>query len=53
LKPGYACDNDAGILFADNEVARVVHTRAEASVYHVSLESGEIVETELPAEVIE
>ncbi len=53
LKPGYACDNDAGILFADNEVARVVHTRAEASVYHVSLEGGEIVETELPAEVIE
>lgn len=53
LKPGYACDNDSGIYFEDNEVARVVHTRAEARVYHVSLVAGEIVETELPAEMIE
>ena len=53
LKPGYACDNDAGIYFEDNEVARVVHTRAAASVYHVSLVGNEIVETELPAEMIE
>ncbi len=52
LKPGYACDNDAGIYFVDNEVTRVVKTRKEASVYHVSMESGEIVETELPAEMI-
>lgn len=53
LKPGYACDNDAGIYFEDNEVARVVHTRADARVYHVSLGGGDIVETELPAEMIE
>jgi dipeptidase E len=52
LKPGYACDNDAGVLFADNDVARVVHTRAEAKVYYVSLEGGQVVETELPAEMI-
>ncbi len=53
LKPGYACDNDAGIYFADNEVARVVKTRAEAKVYYVGLEGGEVVERELPAEMIE
>ncbi len=44
--------NDAGILFADNEVARVVRTRVEAKVYYVSLEGGQVVETELPAEMI-
>jgi dipeptidase E len=52
LEPGYACDNDAGIYFVDNEVRRVVKTRDEARVYHVALEDGEIVETELPAEMI-
>ena len=53
LKPGYACDNNAGIYFEDNEVARVVHTREEAKAYHVSLVGGEIVERELAAEMIE
>jgi len=52
LKPGYACDNDAGIYFVDNEVRRVVKTREEASVYYVEMEGGQIVETELPAEMI-
>lgn len=52
LKPGYACDNDAGIHFVDNEVRGVVKTREEASVYYVELVDGEIVETELPAEMI-
>lgn len=52
LKPGYACDNDAGIWFVDNEVRRVVKTRDDARVYHVDLVAGEIVERELPAERI-
>ncbi len=52
LKPGYACDNDAGIHFVDNEVRRVVKTREDARVYRVTLEGGEIVETELPGEMI-
>ena len=53
LKPGYACDNDAGIYFSDNEVKRAVHTREDAKSYHVSLQGGEIVEKELKAEMIE
>jgi len=53
LKPGYACDNNAGIYFEDNEVKRVVHTREDAKVYYVSLQGGEIVEAELKAEMIE
>jgi dipeptidase E len=52
LKPGYACDNDAGIWFVDNEVRGVVKTRADARVWHVSLQDGDIVERELPGELI-
>lgn len=44
MKPGYACDNDAGIYFEDNEVRRVVSTRAEAKVYYVSRVGGSVVE---------
>jgi hypothetical protein len=52
LKPGYACDNDAGIYFVDNEVRRVVATRAGARVYYVRLSGGEIVEEALEPELI-
>ncbi|MEJ2541050.1 MAG: peptidase E [Gemmatimonadota bacterium] len=52
LKPGYACDNDAGIYFVDNEVRRVVKTREEAAVYFVDVQGGEVVETRLPGEMI-
>lgn len=44
MKPGYACDNDAGIYFEDNVVKRVVATRAEAKVYYVSIVGGKVVE---------
>jgi dipeptidase E len=52
LKPGYACDNDAGIYFEDNQVKRVVASRAGAQVWYVSAEGGKAVEKELPAELI-
>jgi peptidase E len=52
MKPGYACDNDAGIYFEDNTVRRVVHTRAEAKVYHVSVVDGKIVERVMEPEMI-
>ena len=52
MKPGYACDNDAGIYFEDNVVKRVVHTRAEAKVYYVSLEGGKVVEKPMEPEMI-
>lgn len=53
MKPGYACDNDAGIYFEDNTVKRVVHTRADADVFHVSLADGKVQEKPLPAERID
>lgn len=52
MKPGYACDNDAGIYFEDNEVRRVVATRAGAKCYHVSAVDGRIVERVLEPELI-
>lgn len=52
LKAGYACDNNAGIYFEDNEVARVVRTREGANCYYVSLRGGRVVEEVLEAEMI-
>jgi dipeptidase E len=52
MKPGYACDNDAGIYFEDNEVKRVVSTRANAKVYYVSVVDGKVVERVLEPERI-
>lgn len=52
MKPGYACDNDAGIYFEDNEVRRVVSTRADAKVYYVSRVDGRAVERTMEPERI-
>jgi peptidase E len=52
LKPGYACDNNAGIYFEDNEVVRVVRTREDANAYYVEMVGGRIVEKKLDAEMI-
>jgi hypothetical protein len=52
MKPGYACDNDAGIYFEDNTVKRVVHTRPAAKVYYVSREGGTAVEKVMEPELI-
>ena len=52
LTPGYACDNDAGIHFIDNQVHQVIKTREDASVYYVDLKDGDVVETELPGTMI-
>ncbi|MDB4916799.1 MAG: peptidase family protein [Gemmatimonadetes bacterium] len=52
MKPGYACDNDAGIYFEDNAVKRVVSVRSGAKVYYVSIEAGKVVEKVLEPEMI-
>ncbi len=52
MKPGYACDNNAGIYFQDNEVSRVVSAREGAKAYYVSLVGGKIVEKVLEPEII-
>ena len=52
MKAGYACDNDAGIYFEDNEVKRVVSGRPAAKVYHVSVVDGTVVEKTIQPEPI-
>ena len=52
MKPGYACDNDAGIYFEDNEVKRVVSARDGAKVYYVSRVDGKAVERVMEPERI-
>lgn len=52
MKPGYACDNDAGLYFEDNEVKRVVATRVGAKCYHVSVVDGKIHERVMEPEMI-
>jgi dipeptidase E len=52
MKPGYACDNDAGIYFEDNTVTRIVSARAGAKVYYVSVVGGKVVEKVLEPESI-
>jgi peptidase E len=52
LKPGYACDNNAGIYFEDNEVKRVVSSRAGAKCYYVSVVNGKVAERVLEPEMI-
>jgi len=44
MKPGWACDNDAGIYFEETEVKRIVSARAGAKVYYVSAEARKAVE---------
>jgi peptidase E len=53
MKPGYACDNDAGIYFEDNTVKRVVSARAGAKVYYVSADAGRAVEKVMEPEHID
>jgi len=52
MKPGYACDNDAGIYFEDAAVKRVVSSRPEAKVYYVSVVGGKVTERVMEPEHI-
>lgn len=52
LKPGYACDNNAGIFFQGNDVKRVVATREGAKCYYVHMAGGTVVEDVLEPERI-
>ena len=52
MKPGYACDNNAGIYFEDTAVKRVVASKAGSKVYYVSLVDGKVVERVMEPELI-
>jgi peptidase E len=52
MRPGYACDNDAGIYFEETEPKRFVTAREGAKVYHVSATGGVISERPMTMERI-
>lgn len=52
MQPGYACDNDAGLYFEDNDVKRVVATREGAKCYYVSQSAGKITERVLEPDML-
>ena len=52
MQPGYACDNDAGLYFEDNQIKRIVSARADAKCYHVTTENGKVVEHVLQPDMI-
>jgi peptidase E len=53
LKPGYACDDRAGLLFINGVMKRSVSLDANNNNYFVSLVDGKIKEELLPAEIIQ
>jgi dipeptidase E len=53
MKPGYTCDNEAGIYFEDNEGKRVVATQQGAKVYYVRASGGRAVERVLEPSMTE
>ncbi len=52
LKPGYACDNDAGIYFEETAVKRVVSARPGAKAYYVDRAGDNAIESILEPEAI-
>lgn len=52
LKPGYACDDMAGLLFVNGKLKKSVSMNAENNSYFVSVKEGKIIEELLPAEII-
>ncbi|HEX6849676.1 MAG TPA: Type 1 glutamine amidotransferase-like domain-containing protein [Chitinophagaceae bacterium] len=52
LKPGYACDDRAGLLFINGVMKRSVSLDSTNNNYFVSVVDGKIKEELLPAEII-
>ncbi|MBC7843813.1 MAG: peptidase E [Gemmatimonadaceae bacterium] len=50
MKPGYACDNNAGIYFEETTAKRIVSARDGATAYFVSVVDGKVVEKALVPE---
>lgn len=51
-KPGYACDDRAGIYFENEQVKHVVSLDEESNAYYVSVAGGEVTERVLPKAIL-
>lgn len=52
IKPGYACDDLAGLLFVNGKVTKSISQDVYYNNYFISVKDGEIHEELLPAELI-
>jgi len=52
MKPGYGLDENAGLYFENDKIAKVLAGDAKNKVYKVSVENGAIAEVALEATVI-
>ena len=52
LLPGYACDDQAGMLFRNEKFIKAVTLNKDHKAYYVSLKNGKIDEQDLNAELI-
>lgn len=52
LKPGYACDDRAGLLFINGKMTKSVTLSADNNNYFVSVQDGKIKEDLVPAEIL-
>lgn len=52
FKPGYACDDQAGIYFENNEPRQVVSLNEESNAYYVREEDGAVKEEKLAKEIL-
>ena len=52
LKPGYACDDRAGLLFVNGAMKKSISLNAESNNYFVSVVDGKIKEELIPSEIL-
>jgi len=53
LEAGYACDDNAGLVFVNEELKQGVATDKESESYFVELKKGKVVETKIKSTLIE
>jgi len=52
LKPGYAVDNNAAILFIDRKVSKIIASDKNSNAYYIEMVDGKIRESVLKPDVI-
>lgn len=52
LANGYACDNEAAVLFINEKWVKSVSTSKDQNSYYIHLQNGKVVEDLLPSEII-
>ncbi len=52
LKPGFACDDNSGLLFINGKMVKSVSLNSHNHNYYVSIKDGELNEEKLPTEII-